>query len=75
MSIVSSVDEVINISNLNIDIEVDKLQLNDLGKASFEFTNPIALDTFENNKTTGRLILIDPATNDTVASLIITNIE
>lgn len=73
--IVSSVDEVINLSNLNIDIEVDKLQLNDLGKASFEFTNPIALDTFENNKTTGRLILIDPATNDTVASLIITNIE
>ncbi len=72
---VSSIDEVIDLNNLSTDNEVDKLQLNDLGKASFIFTKPIAADIFEVNKATGRLILIDPSTNDTVASLIITNID
>lgn len=50
----------------------DKIELNDLSKVLLNFTNRIAFDTYQNNKTTGSFILIDPDTNNTIAGGMIT---
>jgi sulfate adenylyltransferase large subunit len=50
----------------------DQLALNDIGSVRFRTAEPIAVDTFADNKTTGALILIDEATNETVGAGLIT---
>ncbi|MEP2947632.1 MAG: sulfate adenylyltransferase subunit CysN [Lentilitoribacter sp.] len=50
----------------------EKIELNDLSKVQLNFTNRIAFDTYQNNKTTGSFILIDPDTNNTIAGGMIT---
>ncbi|MEP2947190.1 MAG: sulfate adenylyltransferase subunit CysN, partial [Lentilitoribacter sp.] len=50
----------------------DKIELNDLSKVQLNFTNRIAFDTYQDNKTTGSFILIDPDTNNTIAGGMIT---
>ena len=62
---------------LNLDTEAwekaDSIELNDLAKVQLDFTNRIAFDTYQDNKTTGSFILIDPDTNNTIAGGMITH--
>lgn len=62
---------------LNLDTEAwekaDRIELNDLAKVQLDFTSRIAFDTYQNNKTTGSFILIDPDTNNTIAGGMITD--
>ena len=46
----------------------ERLELNDLGVVRLRLAEPLAVDTYERNRTTGAFILIDEATNDTVAA-------
>jgi sulfate adenylyltransferase subunit 1 len=52
--------------------KADSIELNDLAKVQLDFTNRIAFDTYQDNKTTGSFILIDPDTNNTIAGGMIT---
>jgi sulfate adenylyltransferase subunit 1 len=45
-----------------------KLELNDLGVVRFRFAEPLAVDPYARNRTTGAFILIDESTNDTVGA-------
>ena len=43
-------------------------QLNDIGRVTLRTATPLAFDPYRRNRTTGSFILIDEATNDTVAA-------
>jgi len=46
----------------------DKLGLNDLGRIRLRTTTPVIYDPYRRNRTTGSFILVDEATNATVAA-------
>ena len=49
--------------------EVDaELKLNDIGRIRFRTTTPVIHDPYRDNRTTGSFILVDEATNATVAA-------
>ena len=45
-----------------------RLELNDLGVVRLRLAEPLAVDPYARNRATGAFILIDEATNDTVAA-------
>jgi sulfate adenylyltransferase subunit 1 len=51
------------------------LELNSIGVVRIETTRPIYADVYRDNRTTGAAILIDPATNATVAALMISSVD
>jgi sulfate adenylyltransferase subunit 1 len=50
------------------------LEINEIGVVSIELLRPIALDLYAENRATGQFILIDAATNRTVAAGMITSV-
>jgi sulfate adenylyltransferase large subunit len=52
----------------------ETLEMNAIGTASIELLRPIALDLYAENRGTGAFILIDAATNSTVAAGMITSV-
>jgi sulfate adenylyltransferase subunit 1 len=44
------------------------LQMNDIGRVSLALSQPVFADRYHDNRATGSFILIDEATNDTVAA-------
>jgi sulfate adenylyltransferase large subunit len=46
----------------------EALQLNEIGQVSFETHRPLFFDPYLTNRATGAFILIDPATNETLAA-------
>ncbi len=52
----------------------DTLEMNAIGAVSIELLRPIALDLYGENRSTGAFILIDAATNGTVAAGMITSV-
>ena len=42
--------------------------MNDIAKISIKTTSPLFFDSYRNNRNTGSVILIDEATNETVAA-------
>ena len=53
----------------------DTLEMNALGAVLIELLRPIALDAYTDNRGTGAFILIDAATNSTVAAGMITAVD
>src|SRR4029077_7555140 len=51
------------------------LELNDLGRVRMELSSPLVFDSYRRNRTTGSLIVIDEATNETVAAGVILDTE
>jgi bifunctional enzyme CysN/CysC len=58
----------IDVNTLHRDPETSELGLNDIGRVTLRLSSPIAFDTYSRNRSTGSFILVDEATNDTVAS-------
>lgn len=64
------------VTKLNYKIDVDSmkredatgLQLNEIGRIQLTTTQPLFFDTYNKNRNTGSFILIDMATNNTVAA-------
>ncbi|MDF1673519.1 MAG: sulfate adenylyltransferase subunit CysN [Vicingaceae bacterium] len=66
--IVNEVKYKVNINNLHR-IEDDKdVNMNDIARISLRTTKPLLFDKYTRNRTTGSLILIDEATNETVGA-------
>ena len=65
------VDELVSVVDMHTldDLPApERLELNDLGVVRLRLAEPLAVDTYERNRATGAFILIDEATNDTVAA-------
>ena len=64
---VQKVQYRLDINSLHRDQGVDSLAVNEIGRVSLRTSGPIFFDDYKNNRATGSFILIDEATNLTVA--------
>jgi bifunctional enzyme CysN/CysC len=58
----------LNVDTLHRDLDAETLEVNDIGRVSIHTTSPIFFDEYRLNRTTGSFILVDPASNLTVAA-------
>ena len=73
--VVERIKEVMDVSSLSFTRDRGTLGLNDIGKVSLKTMAPLAFDTYQCNRTTGGFILIDEASNATVAAGMVTSIS
>jgi len=66
--LITEVDYVLNISTLEKMSGVKTVRMNDIARIQLRTTNPLFYDSYSINRITGSLILIDEATNETVAA-------
>lgn len=57
-----------DINTLERNTEDKELNMNDISKVKIRTTKPLMIDSYRENRTTGSIILIDDATNETVAA-------
>jgi bifunctional enzyme CysN/CysC len=65
---VTSLQYRLDINTLHRDESVDQLALNEVGRISLHTTEPLCIDDYQSNRSTGSFILIDPRTNATVGA-------
>jgi bifunctional enzyme CysN/CysC len=65
----------IDVETLHRNESSTTLALNDLGRVHLELSSPLVFDSYRRNRVTGSLILIDEATNETVAAGVILDTE
>ncbi len=64
----SSIDYRVNVNTLEKETGQDALSMNDIAKIGFKVQQALASDSYAKNRATGSFILIDEATNNTVAA-------
>ena len=65
---VRELDYRLDINTLHRDEAAETLSLNEIGRVSLRTTQPLFVDEYRRNRTTGSFILVDEATYATVAS-------
>jgi sulfate adenylyltransferase subunit 1 len=65
---VKSVDYKMNINTLEKDTENLDVEMNDIVRVKLRSTKPLFYDSYNVNRNTGSLVLIDESTNETVAA-------
>ena len=58
----------LDVDTLHRDLEADTLEVNDIGRIAIHTTSPLFFDEYRLNRNTGSFILVDPATDLTVAA-------
>ena len=58
----------IDINNLHRIENIDKLEMNDIGRISIRTAKPFFYDIYKKNRQTGSLIIIDEQTNETIGA-------
>jgi sulfate adenylyltransferase subunit 1 len=66
--VVKEINEKINLDTLYFEPVTGNIALNEISKISIKTAQPIAYDTYKNNRHNGGFILIDENTNNTVAA-------
>lgn len=72
---VKKIRQVLDVQTLLQASDVHALSINEIGRVDFTLQKPIAADLFEQSQHTGAFILIDEATNRTVAAGMIKHIS
>ena len=67
-AVVDEIASVLDVTSLEGDESRHELALNDIGTVTLRLSAPLAVDRYAENRATGSFILIDEATNDTVAA-------
>jgi sulfate adenylyltransferase large subunit len=67
-AVVEELVSVVDMHTLEDRLAPERLELNDLGVARLRLAAPLAVDPYARNRATGAFILIDEASNDTVAA-------
>jgi sulfate adenylyltransferase large subunit len=67
-AVVDELVSVVDMDTLEDRPSPERLELNDLAVVRLRLAEPLVVDTYERNPPTGALILIDEASNDTVAA-------
>jgi len=65
----------IDVETLRRDSSAETLGLNDLARVHLELSSALVFDSYRRNRVTGSLIIIDAASNDTVAAGVILDTE
>lgn len=71
---ITSIEHCMNIDTLAHE-PAETLEMNRIGVVNLNFLQPIAVDLYRENRSTGAFILIDPLTNGTVAAGMITAVH
>jgi bifunctional enzyme CysN/CysC len=58
----------VDVNSLHRDDKAESLGLNEIGRVTLRTTQPLLVDEYRRNRTTGSFILVDEATNATVAA-------
>lgn len=58
----------VDVNTLDKDCESKEMKLNEIGRLKIRTTKPLFFDSYRSNRITGSLVLIDEATNNTVAA-------
>jgi bifunctional enzyme CysN/CysC len=66
--LVKDVQYRLDINTLHRDDSVSELRLNDIGRVQLRSTKPLLVDEYRRNRYTGGFVLVDEATNRTVAA-------
>jgi sulfate adenylyltransferase subunit 1 len=66
--IVKEIRYKLNINTLHRDMEDKNIQMNDISRIVIRTTKPLFIDAYRKNRITGSVILIDEASNNTVAA-------
>src|SRR4051794_27236375 len=67
-AVVKELQYRLDVNTLHREHDVDGLGLNDIGRGRLRPTQPLFVDDYDRNRVTGRLILVDEATNATVGA-------
>jgi sulfate adenylyltransferase large subunit len=67
-AIVDELVSVVEIHSLEDRPSPERLVLNDIARVRLRLSEPLAVDAYADNRATGAFILIDEATNDTIAA-------
>ncbi len=67
-AIIKNINYKIDVNTLHRIEEDKELNMNDIARVSIKTTQPLFIDEYRDNRTTGSIILIDPTTNETVAA-------
>jgi sulfate adenylyltransferase subunit 1 (EFTu-like GTPase family) len=67
-AMVTNLQYRLDVNTLHREEGIAKLGLNDIGRVQLRTTSPIFYDEYRRNRTTGSFILVDEATNNTVAA-------
>jgi len=67
-ALVRSVESRLDVNTLDEDPTIGALRLNEIGRVRLRTTQPLFMDPYERNRSTGSFILIDEARNTTVAA-------
>jgi bifunctional enzyme CysN/CysC len=65
----------IDVETLRREADVGVLEMNDLARVHLQLSAPLVFDSYRRNRVTGSLIVIDEATNETVAAGVILDTE
>ena len=68
MGIVKELKYKIDINTLHRLLDIDSLEINDIGRISLRTSKPIFYDVYKKNRQTGSLIIIDAQTNETIGA-------
>ena len=66
--IVKEIQYKLDIQTLHRNKEDQEIKMNDIARITLRTTKPLFIDPYRRNRITGSLILVDEATNDTVAA-------
>ncbi|WP_084124961.1 sulfate adenylyltransferase subunit CysN [Demequina sp. NBRC 110054] len=67
-AIVKEISYELDVNTLHREQGVHQLGLNSIGRVKLRVTTPLMVDDYDDNRTTGAMILIDEATNGTVGA-------
>jgi sulfate adenylyltransferase large subunit len=67
-AVVDVLESVVDIETLTEIEKPAQLELNDIGRVGLRLAEPLAVDAYADNRTTGAFILIDESTNETVGA-------
>ena len=65
---IATLEACIDVDTLREELSPVALHTNDIGRAWIRTGQPLAVDRYRDNRATGSFVLIDEATNDTVAA-------
>ena len=66
--VIKEVKYKLNINTLHRIEDTQNIELNDIARISIKTTKPLFYDSYRRNRNTGSIILVDEATNETVAA-------
>ena len=68
MAMVKELKYKVDINTLHRIENIDKIEMNDIGRISIRTSKPLFYDIYKKNRQTGSLIIVDEQTNETIGA-------